>query len=353
MKEILIISPGQFGSHNGTYQYCNLLSDVYLVTYFGFNEGRPDISINNVNVIHLERRNNSISDKLYFIRTLRNHLKTNKYEYFLLNYFLGCSFISLFIKRRIVVDIRSGYIYQNWFKRYIFNLILLLEVSVFKNITVISESLAKHLKLPKRTHHIPLGSPVFPTWNKKYDSFKILYVGTFHQRNIDEAIRGFSKFYVEYKDLIHIEWNIIGRGSPQDIQLIEDLISELGLNQCIKYWGTIRYPELNQHFEANNVGLSYIPITEYFNFQPPTKTFEYLSSGMITIATSTAENRVVIDDNNGVLIKDNREGLYEGLKYIYDNRYLFNSSEIQNKSRQFAWNNIVYNNLIPYLNKID
>lgn len=352
MKEILIISPGQFGTHNGTYQYCNLLSDKYLVTYFGFNEGRPKITSTSINILHHERRGNSILDKIYFILTLKKHLKTNDYEYFLINYFLGCSSINLFIKRKVVVDIRSGYIYENWFKRHIFNLILLLEVSVFKNITVISKSLAKHLKLPPRAHHIPLGSPAFPNWNKKYDSFKILYVGTFHQRNIDEAIRGFSKFYTEFKYLIDIEWNIIGRGSPLDIELIEDLIIELDLSHVIKYWGTIRYPELNEHFEANNIGLSYIPITEYFNFQPPTKTFEYLSSGMITIATSTSENRVVIDDHNGVLIKDNKEGLYEGLKYIYENRGRYNSLKIQEQSKQFSWTNIVNNNLIPYLNNI-
>jgi hypothetical protein len=351
-KSILIISPGQFGSHNGTYQYCKLLSKIYSVTYFGFNENRPEILLNNLNIIHLERRSNAFFSKVYFIKNLRDYLKSKSYDYVLINYFLGCSILNFFVRYKNIVDVRSGYIYQNNFKRILYNFALLFEVSTFKNITVISRNLAGHLKLPKRAHHIPLGSPVFPNWVKKYDSFKILYVGTFHQRNIDQAIRGFSKFYLEYKDLIHIEMSIIGGGSPKEIKIIEDAIIDSNMSHSIKFLGVIRYPELSIHFENNNIGLSYIPITEYFNFQPPTKTFEYLSSGMITIATSTIENISVINNNNGILILDNEESLFEGLKYIYQNLNNYNSTDIQSNSKQYSWDYIVYNNLIPYLNNI-
>lgn len=353
MKRILIISPGQFGTHNGTYHYCNLLSREYIVTYFGFDEGHHGLNSDNINIIHIDRRGNYISDKICFILTLKNHIKTNKYDCFFVNYFLGCSFVNLFLRKKTVVDIRTGNIHKNWFKRYIFNLILLWEVCVFKNVTVISKSLSLHLKLPLRAHIVPLGSPLFPKWDKKFDSFRILYVGTFHQRNIQEAIIGFSKFYFEFKDLIYIEWSIIGTGSPEEIKLIDDLIFDLGLRHVVKYLGVIRYPELNDYFEENNIGVSFIPITEYFNYQPPTKTFEYLSSGMITLATSTLENSLVVEESNGVLIRDNKDGVYDGFKYIYQNRDRFNSLEIQNKVQQFSWNNIVYNNLIPFLNNID
>jgi hypothetical protein len=353
-KNIIIISPGQFGSHNGTYQYCILLSKEYHVTYFGYNENKALMNhIKNVNIIHLERRGNSSLSKFYFLKCLRQHIKSNYYDYKMINYFLGCSVLNLFIKNKIFVDIRSGYIYKNSLKRFIYNSILLFEVSTFKNITVISKNLANHLSLPKRAHHIPLGSPIFPDWEKKYDSFKILYVGTFHQRNLDEAIRGFFKFYIEFKDLVQMEMNIIGRGDFSDVQKVKDTISELKMNHIINFLGSICYPELTKHFEYNNIGLSYVPMSKYFNFQPPTKTFEYLSSGMVTIATSTAENMIVINQSNGVLILDNEESLFNGLKFLYQNRNKYNSSDIQTTSRQFSWNNIVYNILIPYLNNID
>jgi hypothetical protein len=284
---------------------------------------------------------------------LKNYLNSNPYDYIFINYFLGCSIINFFVKSKSIVDIRSGFIYQNRLKRFVYNFVLLLEVSTFKNITVISKNLARHLKLPNRAHHIPLGSPIFPNWVKKYDSLKILYVGTFHQRNIDQAIRGFSKFYIEYKDLIHIEMSIVGGGSPKDVKLIEDAIIDSKMSHSIKFLGSIRYPELSIHFEKNNIGLSYIPITQYFNFQPPTKTFEYLSSGMITIATSTIENISVINKTNGILILDNEDSLFEGLKYLYQNLHNYNSTDIQSNSKQYSWDYIIYNNLIPYLNNIE
>lgn len=353
MEKLLIVSPGQFGSHNGIYQRCIILKEIYHVTYFGLHEDKPEININDINVIQLKRSGFFISDKIRFILTLRNHLKTNNYEYCIIKYFIGCSVINLFFKKKLVVDVRSGFIYKDEIKNKIFNLILRLEVSLFKNITVISRNLSLYLKLPKRAHIIPVGSPIFPNWNKKFDSFKILYVGTFHQRNLNEAIIGFSKFYSEFKHLIHIELNIIGRGAPEEIKLIEDLIIDLGLHDSIKYLGEIRYPQLEEHFAVNNMGLSFIPITDYFNFQPPTKTFEYLSAGMITVATSTIENVKVINESNGVLVLDNKESIYEGFKFIYENRDRFDSGEIQNKTRHFSWTNIVYNNLIPFLNNID
>uniref|UniRef100_UPI004047FBB1 glycosyltransferase n=1 Tax=Algoriphagus sp. TaxID=1872435 RepID=UPI004047FBB1 len=271
----------------------------------------------------------------------------------MINYFLGCSFLNLFTKGKIIVDIRSGYIHKNNFKRFFFNSLLLLEVSSFKNITVISKNLSKHLNLPKRAHHIPLGSPSFSKLEKKYESFKLLYVGTFYQRNLHQAIKGFSKFYFEYKDLIKIEMNLIGVGNYADIHLINNTISELGVGHVVKYLGEIRYPELNKYFEYHNIGLSYIPLTQYFNFQPPTKTFEYLSSGMITIATSTVENISVINESNGILIRDNEDSLFEGLKFLYNNKNKYNSFRIQDNSRQYSWENIVFNNLLPYLNKLD
>ncbi len=352
-KRILIISPGQFGTHNGIYQYCKLLSEDYLISYFGFNESRTNIYSDKIKFIHLESKKNSVYNKIFFLIKLRSYLKLNHHDFIMINYFLGCSFLNLFTREKLIVDIRSGYIYKNNFKRFCFNSLLLLEVSTFKNITVISKKLSKHLNLPKRVHHVPLGSPSFSNIEKKYESFKLLYVGTFHQRNLHQAIKGFSKFYLEYKDLIKMEMNLIGVGNYADIQLIKNTISELGVGHVVKYLGEIRYPELNKHFEYHNIGLSYIPLTQYFNFQPPTKTFEYLSSGMITIATSTVENISVINESNGILIRDNEDSLFEGLKFIYNNKNKYNSLNIQDNSRQYSWENIVFNNLLPYLNKLD
>lgn len=41
-------------------------------------------------------------------------------------------------------------------------------------------------------------------------------------------------------------------------------------------------------------------MTEYYDSQPPTKTFEYALSGLYVLATKTRENEKVITNDNGV-----------------------------------------------------
>jgi len=49
----------------------------------------------------------------------------------------------------------------------------------------------------------------------------------------------------------------------------------------------------------------------YYDCQPATKTFEYILSGMVCIATSTYENKKLINNINGVLCNDIQKALQE------------------------------------------
>ena len=54
-----------------------------------------------------------------------------------------------------------------------------------------------------------------------------------------------------------------------------------------------------------DLGISYIPINENFNYNPPLKTFEYLACGLPLIATRTVSNcRIIKNGFNGILIND-------------------------------------------------
>ena len=72
-------------------------------------------------------------------------------------------------------------------------------------------------------------------------------------------------------------------------------------NVCTTH-GRIDYYKLKPFFDKCNVGVSYIPIRDYYQYQPPTKTFEYGLSGLVTIATETKSNQEVINNCNGILI---------------------------------------------------
>ena len=93
-------------------------------------------------------------------------------------------------------------------------------------------------------------------------------------------------------------------------------------------------------------------MTDFFDVQPTTKTFEYLFAGMPVIATATSEHKKVINDKNGVLVQDNPEGFCNGLKHLYQTRMTYDSSIIKELCSEHAWERIVRENFIPYLNTV-
>ena len=349
MKNILFIHPGQFGSQTSTYNYCLLLKENYNVDYIGFDEGLKNMNLEGINCIHLSQRQNVLASRIIFFKTIYKELKKKKYDFILVNYFIFCSVLSFFTKSKGVIEIRSGYIFSSYFKRFLYNTILFFEVRFFKNCTTISPGIVKYLHLPKRTHILPLGSKSFPLIKKDFESLRILYVGTFHERNISKTIHAFAKFHKEYNTKININYTIIGFGTKTEINNILNTIDILEMKDQVAYKGTIRGPELDSYLEEHNIGMSYIPIKKHFEHQPPFKTYEYVLSGLTVLATATKENKKVITRENGVVVGDSIYDVYEGLVQIFENRQFYNSLTIQKNAQQYSWDSIVNKNLIPYI----
>ena len=93
-------------------------------------------------------------------------------------------------------------------------------------------------------------------------------------------------------------------------------------------------------------------MTKYFDNQPPTKTYEYLVSGLPVIATGTKENAKILNDSCGVLIDDNEVSFALGLQAIVSKRKTFNSAKIRNMYQENLWENIVNNNLKNYIEEL-
>ena len=68
-------------------------------------------------------------------------------------------------------------------------------------------------------------------------------------------------------------------------------------------------------------------------------------SGMPVIATGTFENSLIVNDLNGVIIKDTPEDFCAGLINFYNRRNSYNSSAIRKSVEAFTWENIVKSNL--------
>ena len=181
---------------------------------------------------------------------------------------------------------------------------------------------------------------------------QLLYIGTFNGRNIDKTILGFSTFKNEFGERISLTYHIIGNGTESETDKLQQVINECNLNDNVILHGYKSHTEIRDFFDQCNIGVSFVPVTSWYNVQPPTKTFEYLCSGLVVIATNTFENSRVITNENGTLIEDTANGFYQGLKTIYNNRSKYDSGKISSESTKYTWKNIVSNHIVPGIEKI-
>lgn len=350
MKNILIIHPGPLGKHSATLYFCKLLKYNYNVHYVGIDEGLGYLEEEKISIFHLTPTKNKFIRKFKYFILIIQKLQSNKFSFILLNYFPLCS-LFLFFNNNINVEVRSGYIFKSKIKRTLYNFLLNIEVCFFKNILTLSNDLKNNLKLPKRTKIIPLGGPLQPPNKLDFKTLSFLYVGTFRQRNMHITIEAFSIFLNDIKDY-KIEYHIVGFGSQGEVDLINKSIKTNKLDNSVYFHGEVRYPELYTIFSRCNIGISYVPNTEYFRFQPSTKTFEYLLNGMPVIATDILDHKNIINTTNGVVINDDLSSIVSGFKYIYYNKNNFNSIDIQNNSYKYSWHFIVDEILIPHIENL-
>jgi glycosyltransferase involved in cell wall biosynthesis len=101
---------------------------------------------------------------------------------------------------------------------------------------------------------------------------------------------------------------------------------------------------------AADVAISYVPINQNYNYNPPLKTFEYLACGLPVIATRTVSNSKIIKDGfNGILADDKVEDLATALSSLIRDRskqaYLRRNS--RNSIEEFDFDKITKTKLIP------
>ncbi|MBU2645306.1 glycosyltransferase [bacterium] len=353
MKKLLIIDYKQFGYHTGNFHHCKYLKEEYSIGFICWDQGFPKIEIEGVVVIYVNRRGNILLRAIRFLRLALREVKDKRTIIFI-KYFKVVSLAMRLLKPHnfFILDIRTGSVHKKQIYRRFYDARMKFETRFFKNVTVISQSLAEKLKIAHKSHILPLGADIISSTKKTFKSLHLLYVGTLLNRNIEVTVHGFKLFYDEFKERISIAYTIIGDGTNNEAQDLRGLVSKYGLSDVVKVTGLIPYTNLAPYYDTCNIGVSYVPLTDYYDCQPVTKTFEYLLSGMPVIATNTSENRAVIQNKNGVLIGETADDFYVGLKTISKNRMSFDSDNIRFSKLDYKWENIVENNLKPYLYKV-
>ena len=219
---------------------------------------------------------------------------------------------------------------------------------LFDKVTAISEGVAKELGR-NDIHILPLGADTISFTKKDYNNgIRILYVGIFTNRNIEETIKGVYAFHAENPD-VALHYRLIGYGTSSEETVIRNLIHSLDADSYIDFIGRVPHHLLGQYFDDSNVGISFVPQTDYFEHQPPTKIFEYCNSGLFCLATGTQASKDIITPACGIIIGDSSKGVTEGIQQFWTLRKRICENDIRSALQANRWQVIVDTKLIPVL----
>ncbi|MBC8770463.1 glycosyltransferase [Arenibacter sp. BSSL-BM3] len=345
-KSLVYISTIQFGYHIDAYKHCQYLKEDFKITFICFDYGYQKIKEIGIEIIYVPWKGSYVSKGIDFMKSCLKLIKSRKVDFIFAVYFpLVSLFKTLSPNKNIILDIRTGSINTSRKNRIITNNLIRFESFFFKKISVISESLALNLKLNmKKVFILPLGSDILSTKSKSFDSLRLFYIGTLDGRNIHQSIFGLKLFLDKFSDNnINVSYDIVGYGTEAVENKLKKAIEDTGLQKLVVFYGRKTHEESKYFFDNCNIGVSHIPITEYYDCQPPTKTFEYINAGMVCIATETQENKKIVNADNGVLCKDSPEGFCKALSEVSKDLVKWDSKIIRKTQSNSTWATISKN----------
>lgn len=349
MKEkLLIIDKRQFGYLTDSYKWCEYLKDEYDITYLCFDAGYEKVKLTGVDVCYVYYKLPLLLRAMLFVITAIIKVSTFRGK-ILVIYYPSCSLLKKFFpKKKIHVDIRTLSVNVDEKERRLYDERLIRECACFDSISVISGGIAKKSGL-QNVKILPLGSDIISAAKKVYDNeMRLLYVGTLRNRNLEQTIEGLKLFLAKTSDM-ELHYDIVGDGYPGQLDELKNKTKTLGLERYITFHGMIPHGELKRFFDCSNIGISYVPITDYYENQPPTKTYEYALSGLFCIATGTDANKELINCDNGVIIKDTPESFCEGLEYFISVKGQLEENKIRRSLEFGLWKNIVNKRMKPII----
>ena len=351
-KKILITASAQFGYSTTLLKYCQYASLVFDITYIGWDYKLPRIELGSVDVKYVSRDSNLLKRNLELLKAFHKEIKSG-YDLVFSTYFRGISLVKkLNPKSNFLIYVDTFGVMPNPRKRCIYDLMLKSEVSLFKHVAVISDGLGKRL-YRNEYEVLPLGGASFNSEPKSFDKLELLYVGTLDNRNMIDCVKGFHKFIEKTGfNRNNTVFKIIGDGPNDELEEIKTYVNTYDLSSHIHVLGYLPQHELAPYFESANIGVSYVPMLSYYEHQTPTKTFEYLISGLPVIATGILENKKIIKPWSGVIIEDNVNSFCEGVIRLQEKKKGFCSEKIMKEYAVHTWENVVKAHFIPLVNRI-
>lgn len=339
-----------------SYFLCKYASQQHNVTYLGLTLDQTGTSLSLPGVKVKEKLcKPGLMGRREMLQHLRDEIEEGGYDVVFTQYFAGLSILkSFFADKNLIVDIRSGYLLNNPIKRKLLNTILVKESKyITSNITINSKSLGRYLGFNNsEIEELPLGAEAFELPKRSFENIKLIYIGTLTKRNIDLTVEGLG-LYIRNNPSHNVQsYDIIGSGTLEEEHRILCLIEKYNLGSIVKMHGYIPREKTEAFLKAANVGVSFVPITPYYDLQPVTKSYEFLLAGLPIIATKTSQNQLLIDESNGVLIADTSVDFANGIENLSNVIGGFCGERIQQNALKHSWENVIKKQYLPYIEKV-
>lgn len=349
-KKLLIVAPYQFGELSDCYYWAKYAAmEGWEVTYLGYRYHQREIkerSYPGVHVVGVMHSDNRLIHGLKFIGAIIKEILLHNHKNAIVCRFPKCEILpKIFPNRNIILDVRTLSVSPNKDSREKEDNELRRIMKIFKTTSVISEGVG--YKLGDGCPILPLGAEPLSMTAKEFNALRLFYIGTFNNRNLSQFIEGLAMYQKQSGDKT-VTFDVVGGGSPEEENRIKDTIVATGVTG-VKLHGYLTHEEAQPFFDKCNVGVCYVPVTDYYQHQPPTKLYEYLLSGMASIATNTQSNLDVMNPSNGVVVEDNAASVCNGLSTIRKNMERFSSQSIVKNSQDYHWEKIVRNNLLKLM----
>ena len=172
--------------------------------------------------------------------------------------------------------------------------------------------------------------------NREYEfKYRLCCTGTINTRKghlyIIEALHRISK---EKLKNIHVDF--LGEGPQRAV--LEELVKQYGLENHIKFYGSVPNVEVYRHLAANNI---YILMSQ--NEGLPISIIEAMRAGLPVISTKIAGiPEIVKDSYNGLLLNPSTEELVPIIEHIED----YNWKEMGVKSRDRFQNELTFDRMM-------
>lgn len=169
---------------------------------------------------------------------------------------------------------------------------------------------------------------------------QLLYVGSVQKDRGRDVMLEAVAVVNKINKIVHL--TIVGANDGQ-IKICKEIIKKLGAENDVSIHGRVSGIKVPNFMANADVGLCIWDNLPWYQFNPPTKLFEYLVAGLPVMASNIkTHTQYIKDDVNGVIFEYNSVSLAKSIKRLWQNRadLLQMKQHAVNDSTVYLWHNI-------------